>query len=117
MSACQCLPGYTCSYVKTQTAIVSLPMTIAEFETVRQDFVNAVALSAGVSPDRIIIISVSQSGGRRGMEARRIEIRVNVDQATTLRGLDASLRRHGLPRTVRRPFLESVNMVTARSMS
>jgi len=49
-------------------AEITLPITILEFEDLRQAYINAVAAAAGVGPDQVIIVSVtsrSASGLRR----------------------------------------------------
>jgi len=118
MSMCTCKEGFSCTYVPTKTAVVQLPMSIAEFEKVRADFIKAVAEAAGVSPEQIIIINIREIPlVRRSMDGSRIHVSVTLFNTTALRGLDVSLRRHGLPRAIRPPRLERAETLVARPLS
>jgi hypothetical protein len=48
-------------------AEVTLPITIADFEPLRQAYINAVAAAAGVDPSQVFIVSVTAKAptGRR----------------------------------------------------
>ena len=103
--------------MQTKSAVVQLPMTVAQFESVRTEFIKAVAEAAGVSPDQVIILAVREVNLRRSLAGGRIHVRVTLFSTTALRGLDVSLRRHGLPRAIRPPRLERTESLVARPLS
>jgi hypothetical protein len=116
-AACECLPGFSCSYVTTTSAVFTLPMTPAQFENVKTDFINAVAASAGVDPKYVYIISVREVDRRRSLARSELHVRVSLHDAVALRGLSSRLLRRGLPRPLGRPHLERSHEVTARVAS
>jgi hypothetical protein len=65
--SCTCNAGFRCDVTKVVHAEVTLPITIADFEPLRQAYINAVAAAAGVEPSQVIIVSVTSKTptGRR----------------------------------------------------
>jgi len=65
--SCTCNAGFRCDVTKVVHAEVTLPITIADFEPLRQAYINAVAAAAGVDPSQVIIVSVTAKAptGRR----------------------------------------------------
>ena len=108
MRACVCDYGFDCTYTKAVKGKVLLPFPIEEFdEAKRQSFINAMAAAAGVSPDRIKIISVTkftpsvstrEVGRRRG--ATRTQVQLRVTGAQELHDVENILTRFGFPRAV-----------------
>jgi hypothetical protein len=76
---CRCNPGFYCLYTKRITATVYLNVTQDEFNNnvgnVRTNFINALALAAGVNPGQVNIINVKplSSMGTRGVNSRHIK--------------------------------------------
>ena len=42
-------------------AEVTLPLTVEQFDTLRDDYIDAVAAAAGVDPSQVIIVSVTDT--------------------------------------------------------
>jgi hypothetical protein len=65
--SCTCNAGFRCDVTKVVHAEVTLPITIADFEPLRQAYINAVAAAAGVDPSQVFIVSVTAKAptGRR----------------------------------------------------
>jgi hypothetical protein len=108
MKSCVCNVGFDCTYTKAVKGKVVLPFAPEEFDDAkRQSFINAMAAAAGVSPDRIRIISVAkympsvgtrEAGKRRG--AARTQVQIRVTGAQDLRDVDKTLARFGFPRAM-----------------
>jgi hypothetical protein len=68
LAQCVCDPGYKCEVTKVVHAEVTLPISIVDFEALRQQYILAVAAAAGVDPSQVVIVSVTSStptSGRR----------------------------------------------------
>jgi hypothetical protein len=118
MLNCVCDPDYECSYVKSTRLKVLLPYSVEQFETMRLDFIRAVAEAAGVELDRVKIVYVRDMSGQRNrrslwsMRARKpflnkddeeeaLLVRVRVmGKLTAMRGLDHTLSRRGIRGTM-----------------
>ena len=57
--SCRCNPGYTCTYSKAVRVNITLPLTQAQFELVRAQFLQAVADAAGVDVSQVTVIGLS----------------------------------------------------------
>ena len=74
---CVCAPGFTCNYNRVVTAVITLAMTEAQFTgAVRAAFLEAVALAARTTPDKVTIKRIVAAGG--GASRRLLEARVYV---------------------------------------
>jgi hypothetical protein len=62
---CTCNPGYRCEVSTVVHAEVVLPITIVDFEALREQYIQAVALAAGVDPSQVITVSVVAAGSSR----------------------------------------------------
>lgn len=97
MLQCECDLGFDCTYTKSLQGKVVLPIEPETFDAVmRESFIQAIADAAGVSPDRVRIISVelvtapstrSLSGPRAKSRALKTLIHIRVI------GLSGSLRK------------------------
>jgi hypothetical protein len=122
MLQCVCDDGFDCTYTKSVKGKVVLPFAPEEFdEAKRQSFINAIAAAAGVSPDRVRIISVARyappATGLREANRRslaRTQVQVRVAGALQLKGVDEALRRFGFPRMVGRALVSWDHHVDAR---
>jgi len=63
LASCTCNAGYKCEVVKVIHAEITLPVTVVQFEDLRQAYINAVAAAAGVDPSQVIIVSVTSTTG------------------------------------------------------
>lgn len=111
MDECMCEPGYSCSYTNVMDASFNLPMTEAQFQAVEQQFIDAIAEAAGVTPDRVTITGVFPGTipTRRSLLPtfiRAVAVQVRVLTARSLSGLEACLRRHGLPLPGKKPSMQ-----------
>ena len=108
LASCTCNAGYKCEVTKVVHAEVTLPISVVDFEALRQAYINAVAAAAGVDPSQVIIVSVTSSspGGRRLLANRQFaEVHTNIygskHMANPLMAV-ATLQRHlkirGLPK-------------------
>ena len=106
---CRCNAGYRCAYSKKIYAIVTINSTVAQFNadvnSVKTNFVSAVATAAGVAPSHVTIHSVTSKTptvGRRLLSLKKIdlnaapmhediEIHTSVRGATHLHNLDKHL--------------------------
>jgi hypothetical protein len=72
LASCTCNAGYKCEVTKVVHAEVTLPISVIDFEALRQAYIEAVAAAAGVDPSQVVIVSVTSStpGGRRLLSAR-----------------------------------------------
>ena len=57
--SCLCDVGYQCTYSKAVRVNVTLPLTQAQFDLVRDQFIQAVAAAAGVDPALVSIVGLS----------------------------------------------------------
>jgi hypothetical protein len=57
--SCICNVGYQCTYSKAVRVNVTLPLTQAQFDLVREQFLQAVAAAAGVDPAMVSIVGLS----------------------------------------------------------
>jgi hypothetical protein len=111
---CLCDPGYTCTYKKAIKAVVTLPLTEAQFELVRDEFLQAVADAAGVTVDKVAIINVrprpvanrrrllSLSGNSRGGRRHNtgdVKVNMHIKEAHTIETLDRHLAKRGIPKS------------------
>ena len=110
LASCTCNAGYKCQVTKVVHAEVTLPITIQDFDSLRQKYIAAVAAAAGVDPSQVVIVSVTNApaGGarRRLLDATHtyIEIHTSIynSQHTNrphmaLTSLQTELARQGLP--------------------
>ena len=120
MLQCVCNDGFDCTYTKSVKGKVVLPFAPEDFDAAkRQSFINAIAAAAGVSPDRVKIISVAKYAAPVGLrDARRAlartQIQVRVAGALSLKGVDEALRRFGFPRAVVKTLVSWDHHVDAR---
>ena len=72
LASCTCNAGYRCEVTKVVHAEITLPITIVDFEALRQAYINAVAAAAGVDPSQVVIVSVTTKipTGRRLLSVR-----------------------------------------------
>lgn len=94
LSHCLCATGYKCDLSKVVSAEVTLPLTPAQFEAMRWQYILAIAAAAGVDPSQVVIVGVSQSGLRNAHVTVRTRIRepaADLD-LTQLMGLRARAR-------------------------
>jgi len=72
LASCTCNAGYKCEVTKVVHAEVTLPISVVDFEALRQSYIAAVAAAAGVDPSQVVIVSVTSSspGGRRLLATR-----------------------------------------------
>jgi len=76
---CVCAPGFTCNYNRVVTAVITLAMTEAQFTgAVRAAFLEAVALAARTTPDKVTIKRIVAAGGGGGASRRLLAARVYV---------------------------------------
>lgn len=71
---CVCMQGYSCSYKKVVNAVVTLLMTVADWNSnlaVREAFKEAVAKSAKTTKDKVTIVDVVAGKVASGGGARR----------------------------------------------
>ena len=105
LGQCLCAPGYSCIIVMVVHAEIILPITRAEFTSeMQQRYIMAIALAAGVSVEKVRIVSISETvtGNRRrllGLGANAVEVHTSIydSQKGSVDDLNAHLRRHGLP--------------------
>lgn len=108
LSECTCTPGYRCLVAKVVHAEIVLQMAESQFtETVRQKYIAAIALSAGVDESKVTIVSVQQVSLTGGGVRRRLlnfdgvalEVHTSIYEAPSeqLSDLNGHLNRQGLP--------------------
>ena len=73
---CYCLNTHTCLYSSSTQASVSVSMSLASFELLREEFIRSIAAAAGVSIDKVQIVSVQSSSMRRVL--RPVKARVHI---------------------------------------
>ena len=113
MLQCECDFGFDCTYTKSIKGKVVLPLEPEQFDDdMRAAFIQAIAESAGVTPDRVRIVSIERvtnpstrafyGHGRRPTRPAKptTQILVRVIGAASLRGVDRMFQRHGLPKSV-----------------
>jgi hypothetical protein len=121
---CTCNAGYRCVYVRVVHAAITLPMPLSQFTAdMRDRYVLAIALAAGVDISNVQIVTVQQvtltGAGRRlrefGTEAVEIHTSVyNAPEDATIANLDKHLAGLGLPQ--HRGFQMSVHMEVVDSV-
>lgn len=112
MLQCECDYGFDCTYTKSIRGKVVLPVEPEQFDdSMRMAFIQAIADSAGVTPDRVRIISIEKvtapstravtRHGRRPNKGytSRTQVLVRVVGAVSWSGVDKMLQKHGLPRS------------------
>jgi hypothetical protein len=110
LGECTCMPGYRCVIVKVVHAEIVLQLTEAQFtNAMREKYIAAIALSAGVDVSKVKIVSIQQislpgsSRLRRLLNlnsgAQALEVHTSVYEAPTdgLSDLNGHLNRQGLP--------------------
>lgn len=115
LASCVCNAGYRCEVIQVVHAEVTLPISIADFAALQDQYIAAVAAAAGVDPSQVIIVSITDGvggGGRRRLlnlggqspSALSVEIHTSIYGSAhtgaphrALRDLDAHLVRAGLP--------------------
>jgi len=124
MLQCECDFGFECMYTKSLRGKVVLPVEPESFDgDMRQSFVQAIADAAGVSPDRVRIISIERAagtsmraiGGRVGPHTeQRTQVMIRVMGVTSLKGVRNVLQKHGFPRAVVKTRVSLDHHVEAR---
>ena len=106
LGECLCAPGYSCMMAMVVHAEILLPIVRTEFTPEMQArYIAAIALSAGVSADKVRIVSISDAitgtGNRRllGFNPNAVEIHTSIydSRSERISDLNAHLQRHGLP--------------------
>jgi hypothetical protein len=106
MLQCECDYGFDCTYTKAIRGKVVLPVDPEVFDdSMQQSLIQAIADSAGVSPDRVRIISVERVPGvstrsshkGKTRKAHKTLVQIRVMGATSLRKVEKFMRQHGLP--------------------
>ena len=106
LGECLCAPGYSCVMVMVVHAEILLPIIRTEFTPEMQErYIAAIALAAGVSADKVRIVSISDAitgmGNRRllGFNPNAVEVHTSIynSQSERISDLNAHLQRHGLP--------------------
>jgi hypothetical protein len=96
---CRCSPGFSCSYTKQISAVVTLNASATSFNAdvggVKTAFIAAVAAAAGVPVTSVHIGSVATSSGRRLLAVdESIRVHTTVSGATRLDDLATHLAKH-----------------------
>jgi hypothetical protein len=97
---CRCAPGFSCTYTKQITAVVTLNASATSFNSdeggVKTAFIAAVAAAAGVPVTSVHIGAVAATSGRRllSLDPDTIRVHMTVSGATSLRNLGMHLARH-----------------------
>jgi hypothetical protein len=81
LASCTCNPGYRCEVTMVVHAEVTLPLTVEQFDTLRDDYIDAVAAAAGVDPSQVIIVSVTNTVALRRRllsDASFIEVHTSI---------------------------------------
>jgi hypothetical protein len=104
MVDCKCREGFDCTYTKSVKGQVVLPVPPEAFdETMKRNFILAIAAAAGVDPSRVRIISIAAAAPKAGTrelgQKRRLrtEVRVRVVGASRIDRLDERLQQFGVP--------------------
>jgi hypothetical protein len=102
--ACACDPGYTCTYHKAVHVNVTMPLTVSQFESLRDQFIQAVAAAAGVDPSMVSIIGVHPHAARRLLDANSslnltIVARIRTVKRILVARLSHRLTMLGIPHT------------------
>ena len=106
--ACRCLVGYSCTYTEHLTATITIVGNATDFlnnvNNQKQNFINAVAQSAGVPSSSVFIITITphtaQVGGglRRHIlgvpEQQKFNVLISVRGAQRMHDFDGQLRSH-----------------------
>ena len=122
LGKCICNAGYKCVVVKVVHAEIVLPITVSEFDAAMQaQYIQALALAAGVSPSDVRIVSVQQvslNSGRRllefGNEAIEVHTSIYAAKRDDIADLNAHLLSHGLP--AHRGFRVSIHSEIVRTI-
>jgi len=122
LGKCICNAGYKCVVVKVVHAEIVLPITVSEFDAAMQaQYIQALALAAGVSPSDVHIVSVQQvslNSGRRllefGNEAIEVHTSIYAAKRDDIADLNAHLLSHGLP--AHRGFRVSIHSEIVRTI-
>ena len=93
---CTCLPGYTCSYTKRITAVVTLNASLSDFDddvkNIKTSFIAAIAAAAGVATSQVTIKNVVQHGAGRRLLAVGIDVHMEVNGAHALDNVHKHMR-------------------------
>jgi hypothetical protein len=109
LGQCTCDAGYKCEVTKVVHAEVTLPISVVDFEALRQQYIQAVAAAAGVLPSQVIIVSVTTASGTSGRRLFGLdgftEIHTSIYNSIyeqkphlALKSLQQELKARGLPR-------------------
>jgi hypothetical protein len=97
MLDCRCVPGFSCTYTKQITAVVTLNATASSFNNdvggVRTAFIAAIAAAAHV-PVSAVHIGAVTGAGRRLLSLDAITVFATVSGATRLQNLGSHLAKH-----------------------
>jgi hypothetical protein len=96
---CRCDPGFSCTYTKQISAVVTLNASATSFNNdvggVKTAFIAAIAAAAGVPITSVKIGSVAPTSGRRLLAFDSgIRVHTTVSGATRLHDLGMHLARH-----------------------
>jgi len=72
LGQCTCNAGYRCEVTKVVHAEVTLPISVADFNALRLQYIQAVAAAAGVSVSQVVIVSVTSATSSTGGARRRM---------------------------------------------
>jgi hypothetical protein len=105
LGECLCAPGYSCMMAMVVHAEILLPIVRTEFSPEMQSrYIAAIALAAGVSVDKVRIVSISEvsmGAGRRllGLNSNAVEVHTSIYDSRNqgIPDLNAHLQRQGLP--------------------
>jgi Tyrosine-protein kinase ephrin type A/B receptor-like len=105
LSQCTCKPGYRCIIASVVHAEITLQITPADFTAdVQAKYIAAVAAAAGVTPDKVVIMSVTPvtlGSSRRLLDMGKpgLEVHTSIYEAPTdeLFNLNEHLVNNGLP--------------------
>lgn len=98
---CRCKAGYYCQYKEMVTAVVSLNITITQWNQdengIQGKLRNALAAAAGVSPSKVFLLNArTRSSARRLLSQGGIDIVANVQDARELNNLESEIRKRGV---------------------
>ena len=96
---CLCNPGYVCTYRKAVRVNITLPLTQAQFDVIKDQFLQSVAAAAGVDVSQVSIIGLTLLSPTRRLlllsyaEQEGLVIMVHIKGAERLHRLGPHLRR------------------------
>ena len=106
LAECLCAPGYSCMMAMVVHAEIRLLIIPSDFTAeIQARYIEAIALAAGVSVDKVRIVSISEvtigTTGRRLLDsgANAVEVHTSIydSRSRGITDLNAHLQRNGLP--------------------